>query len=872
MSFPTAYTPLESLLLFQALRSEGVNSHAVFNRISDQLKSISVVRNDPTFDSGRLSPDALRELYLWLLKEEAKRDLERQLERQSVLQNGDVSPGSRKRKAPSPSLPTVHEASKHAHLIPQLVTRLYARYRDHTVREIREHERRYDVLSREIGEIEAGKWDERLQRHRTASRTQSPRPSSSAHTQPTLSRLDVAQPTKSSTASPTIPQNTPESNPQAPSKPYKGNKIGDVINHGPEPQNESGHHRRNSSNTTLPPLSEMAPQSPRFGIPPKIPGPISTQVQGHSFNHSPTSAHQSPYASHHGHPAPGSIASPGVQNSLSRPSSSSSRPILPPPPGMTLPPPSPVQHSGSPNLRGPPIPPQQHYPPQPPPHRLSTGPSPTGERPPRGYPPSHPQLPPPPAGYYHQQSYPDRRTSYPPPPQQHGPPTYPTQGPHAGGYQLPPFSVEAQDSTPNRPNQPITQQQQYTPIPQQSQRAPYPQYPPSAPSTSNRLVPPANARIVSDIIAALATPPRQQRKPGWKRPPHLQVGTPMPSPPIEPLSPVLKRSEPAGRSTRSTRNRDAAASEKSAEPEPEPLPRATRGRGRPKRDRSPHSVVSSTADESARLTRSHSVSTAAGVIPTSDDRPGSRGNVKVEPSTPAGFVDAPDVAHELPSGGGVGPMTRKRRGTIQSQPQPVTKRRRQQSPDQQSEDLGTPPPRPNTVIATRNFHKMSGTIMNDINSHKHASYFANVVRDKDAPGYNEIIKQPQHLKSIRAAINAGTKAVNAAAAALESPSASGTPTASTTKPTGDASTVELERTEDLIPPKAIVNSAQLEKEVMRMFANAVMFNPGDDGMVSDTREMFEEVEAKMSHWRGAEKEAGEGEGGEEEGKGKRRKL
>ena len=63
MSSTTAYTPLESLLLFQALRSEGVNSHAVFNRISEQLKSISIVRNDPTFDSGRLSPDALRELY-----------------------------------------------------------------------------------------------------------------------------------------------------------------------------------------------------------------------------------------------------------------------------------------------------------------------------------------------------------------------------------------------------------------------------------------------------------------------------------------------------------------------------------------------------------------------------------------------------------------------------------------------------------------------------------------------------------------------------------------------------------------------------------------------------------------------------------------
>lgn len=35
----------------------------------------------------------------------------------------------------------------------------------------------------------------------------------------------------------------------------------------------------------------------------------------------------------------------------------------------------------------------------------------------------------------------------------------------------------------------------------------------------------------------------------------------------------------------------------------------------------------------------------------------------------------------------------------------------------------------------------------------------------------------------------------------------------------------LPRTSDVVPPKAIVNSAQLEKEVCRMFANAVMFNP-----------------------------------------------
>lgn len=159
--------------------------------------------------------------------------------------------------------------------------------------------------------------------------------------------------------------------------------------------------------------------------------------------------------------------------------------------------------------------------------------------------------------------------------------------------------------------------------------------------------------------------------------------------------------------------------------------------------------------------------------------------------------------------------------------------------------------------------------MNDITSHKHASYFSTGVRDKDASGYSEIIKQPQHLKSIRAAITAGTRAVAAATSSQDSPST--TPVVSTFKAPDGSTTVELERTPDLMPPKAIVNAAQLEKEVYRMLANAVMFNPGEDGLVADTREMFEDVEAKMREWRGADSSAGPPEE-DDEGKGKRRKL
>ncbi|KAK6411581.1 hypothetical protein LTR95_018070 [Oleoguttula sp. CCFEE 5521] len=110
------------------------------------------------------------------------------------------------------------------------------------------------------------------------------------------------------------------------------------------------------------------------------------------------------------------------------------------------------------------------------------------------------------------------------------------------------------------------------------------------------------------------------------------------------------------------------------------------------------------------------------------------------------------------------------------------------------------------------------------------------IRNKVTNGYDEIIKQPHKLKSIRAALTAGTRAVAAAAFTLDSPSE-----AAASKAGDGSTTVDLERTEDLMPPKAMVNGAQLEREVYKMVCNAVMFIPGEDGLVADTREMFEDM-------------------------------
>ncbi|KAI9791814.1 MAG: hypothetical protein M1816_003359 [Peltula sp. TS41687] len=184
------------------------------------------------------------------------------------------------------------------------------------------------------------------------------------------------------------------------------------------------------------------------------------------------------------------------------------------------------------------------------------------------------------------------------------------------------------------------------------------------------------------------------------------------------------------------------------------------------------------------------------------------------------------------------------------------------------------------TLATRNFPRTTAPLLNDISAHRFVSIFAAPVKEKDAPGYKNIIYQPQDLKSIKAAIAHGSKAVaahNASDITAGSPAQAGSTTPSSARNT----TLWIPRNPDVVPPRGIVNSAQLEKELMRMFANAVMFNPDPDrgfakslrytevdadkadhdeddekgGVVKDTREMFEHVEKIVTDWRAAERTA-----------------
>lgn len=189
-------------------------------------------------------------------------------------------------------------------------------------------------------------------------------------------------------------------------------------------------------------------------------------------------------------------------------------------------------------------------------------------------------------------------------------------------------------------------------------------------------------------------------------------------------------------------------------------------------------------------------------------------------------------------------------------------------------DESAPPMTPNVVLWTRSFNKVSGSAMEQIVHHRSANMFAQPIREKDAPGYHKVILHPQDLKTIRAAINHGNRAAAQEAASL---------------PAGDPGTSSwLPRTEELVPPKSIINSGQLDRELAHMFSNAIMYNPDpyhgpgpaflretyedgegqeggahqenvlgykvdEFGVVKDARAMFVEVEKLLSELRSAEK-------------------
>lgn len=873
----TSYTPLESLLLFTWIRTHGLDAFeaAAFPKLSQHLINHDSVKQDPTYDASRLSPDSLQELFLHLLQEELKDEAVAQQD----VAPGDtpLSPNSRKRKRPGSAshIKTLHEARQHAHRLPDAEAKLYTRYKERTARELWEQDQELRRLEEEIRQLEqqerqAAEADNRRKSVGAAPSTaaspvrEPSRPPSAPQTGdvqraiwqsngpsgPPLPPPTPVQSTAPSNAGPPPPRQIspvrPVAVPTGPQPPVQSPGLhsgpyaqGSVGAHGsPKPPNAHtpvlqppqgfpplSPHPGQPLSTTLPtsdvlqrPDSALKPRPPSQAPPTQVPvqGPLKWEppyqplpvLQQQRPPHNipqfpPPKGHQHPqqWSPHPPlqYPPPQQLQAPHQHGYGQQQGSSAPRPILvAPQPGGHAPPPlqpAPMRaHSAS------PAPLQQQ--------RLSQGPS-----------PLHGHARPPQSPYQHTQ-----QVFQPPQPLPHQARFAPTVSSTPPPPPLSPANVPPQQwQKPGTPTQPLPrgpspqgQQPASTmpPLPSTSHVAPYAQPPRSATVPPHILPQPAGtsgtgSRRPHPVLPHTPTtePPGFLGPLGsgtrWKTTqptpstPGPSVGE-LASPAFEPLSPVLQSAslpassaQPSPTKPSKSSDADASSSKKLAR-----RPRSTQ-RGLDAR-------------EGSRPRRTSSVgSTHAANLEADLD---TVTKVKREEATPRPLEEAGDTtADESVSG---------RRQPHSPRAARVSgKRKRQDSmasdhwaaPEHRPRVPLPPPGIPTHVLWTRGFPRVSVSTLDQISGHKHANMFSHPIRERDAPGYKTIVLGPTDLKSIRAAINAGNKAAAAAAAAL---------------PGGDPGTtsVWLPISEELVPPRGIINSSHLERELVHMFANAIMYN------------------------------------------------
>ncbi|MCJ1241967.1 hypothetical protein MMC14_009974 [Varicellaria rhodocarpa] len=928
------HTPFEAFLFFQSLRTINFDS-SIFSKVSEILNGNVFVKENATFNSDRLSPESLRQLYLHLVEEEVRTQ---KLARISPTTDGGFGP--RKRKLSSPPIYSVDEAAEHNHLLPQLIDRLYTHYRGYVIQSIREEEDKYRSLQNAIHEIEAGDWDAQFQQQENVARKETRGVSSIQ----TLLHHDDEYPSPSTKskglgASPMdnaglkemdyrhVPGisnlNGLHSRSFSPVKPDTPRGSSFQSQHARTP---SGGQASPLHQETFPTLSRPSSRSRMTESQiPHLP-PISQ-----SFPSPTTDSHRrlSHQQSQMGAPP---SASPRLnQIPLIPPDRSSASPIiLPPPPGM-------LRSTGS---SGGPLDPLGDYRPT---QSISS------PRPLQGpVPPQHSQQLPQPRNYM-QGAYPyyDRQVPYNPSYQAYGqPPLSSYHSPNQPGVPPYPSSNHVHGPIPRPNNLP----QHYSPLTPHTQYQGYPpSQPPYQPVPLSATTPQGQTFRQPIQSTPTFTPSGRQRPPRpspintsalstkWKtfdRPEFgNSPGSPTPPGPedISPISekapsPIFETTVPSKSISKGSAYYQSSFNNHLRKPEETPLQMPTSSKkirggrsrgGASKVNEGRAGSVASTVLAGSTHAPTRSQSLASNVDELSlDNTPSASRRIKPEPpATPATAVDDGISAASTPIDDHPRTARRIRQDTARNLesmelPRPSTKRKRAHTiegpPEVGSESASRN--KPKLVLASRNFPRTSAPIMNEITTHKLASMFAKPLTERDAPGYKDLIYRPQDLKSIKSAISAGSRAVAATAD-------QNTPADDIGSPGRPTANLWIEANKDIVPPRGIVNSAQLEKEICRMFANAVMFNPdpkrgigpafkrrakikdGDDkveelepveeergGVVSDTREMFVAVEKSVGIWRSAERVGEEGrreeserdelaveEEGEEEGNGKKRK-
>ncbi|KAI1293318.1 hypothetical protein F5Y03DRAFT_331583 [Xylaria venustula] len=976
-SRPPTYTLLESLFLFQLLSKYGFLNGS-FDRIAQELRSTPLIFEQAEYDAGRLTPDALQQLALQLLNEEQRRETE------AVAEKGvnGLSPTSRKRKLQSPPLPTLKEAHEHPEKLPILVDRLYARFRDDLVRQIREDEQLYQQREREIDEIEQGEWDERIKQEQRVDAARNGSPTDQ----------DVRLPKVNNHATPTstptpVPVQVPAQAPVPVPVPAPAQMS---VSAQPRPQEPTKRLEVTpASAVPAPPPSQVfnekrplqpspSPLAPAAAAPAPVPAPAPTPAIATSVSVRPANEQRSFAVDTRSLPEPARVANgtapvlqhpqmvPGYAPRSASTASPTSHPHVPDGvprpenlPKAKSPVPSQQGQAQAPSLKWEPLYQPPQHPPHQPPHQTPV-PSPrppytSGPPRPQGYthvPPVTPQASQAPQHPQHAQHYaggrptsgqavpqprfptPATSASSPPvllPPQHAGPippslQSLPVNATPDGTGQHPPHhrpsstpvvasptpniprniprniytqhqTTVSSTSTPARPPPGLAATQSAIvnskPTPQTIQP---PQLPPSIPPSIRHPTSQSQPRPQHSFQQSSApTTPSQPQHPKPQRlyvAPHSQHAKPVGIPDVAPRSQisiqtpvstpqtsrppsVTQGQSPSGLSdlsyvlrghgtkwtstpTPSTpRIKDVGGYFDIESPAFEPISPPSRPAQLPKTSPNAGKDTSkpvTTADTSKLRGRASRLSQNAEGVPGTEEVPsepdGSAPAIKNEEATPRTPQEAMNTATDE---------------AMQDRTPAVTnslsnKRKRQDSPLHR----GSPTPATH-VLWTRAFHKISMTALDQIIGHRYANMFANPIKPRLAPGYYDIILRPQDLKGIQKAITAGSKAAAATVATM--------PDVDPNSPV-----VWLPISIDLVPPRGIINIAQLERELIHMFANAIMYNPdpqrglgtsflrsyqsnseeGEDlrgyefdenGVVKETLNMFAEVEKLLGDLR-----------------------
>lgn len=850
---PSAYTPFESLLFFQSLAAS-VSRPASFASISNTLRNNSFITENAAFNPERLTPEALEELYATLIRDRANSDNAVATPDHPARAESPVANNPKKRKATSPRPDGLGDLVPHATAVPDLVAHLYARYKELVTREIRNEEQRFREIRDEI---------ERLQNesHEATRPSAAQEPVHHPREPMPVSVSGVADNTTTKPATGIQPsvrtqgvglpvEPTPAAEAQV-EKPVEKPQVGLSVSHSP------------AKPTGFSVEQGLQPQPQRPGQPQNLvwqqPQPIPQPSLGQQPPHPPPVNGKMPSAEHqistgtHGVPA----GPTNVSTLAQAPATQTPAPVAPPAQTAQQAPniPAPSQPSiplaqptgkETPSVAGPITSPAQ---PQNQPNiqqwRLNEPPQ-----------TPHPPIP----------SHVSAPQSVPPAPKMPIPPAYDSGKPHTGTPYKPPYASALPTTPGPAPGQVHTQ-------------APTGHAQGYAPQTS--LSEPRKVRWPSVGANISLTP--------WKRLPRLSI-------PDRPRSPVRPRSE------------DISPISDRAPSPTEPLEAPSEKTGTRRRKRQPAeekergAIASDVEQRAGKRAKTEKAAPPGrrkrdGSTPSSKSRRSmasreegspidstSQGRIKQEAiSTPVGVSESTEpntpATSDRKGGTAAPPAVRRPRGR--------PKRKRSVSEPGEQEPAKPEPSRPDPnqyVLCARNFPRTGAPIMNEVTAHKHASIFTKPLTERDAPGYRDLIYRPQDLKSIKSSISQGGKAVTAASEAMSTPTADGeSPVPGAGAPSKNA-TLMLQKTEDLTPPKAIVNSAQLEKELIRMFANAVMYNPtpqrgfgpafsmisdtgsrastempeaDEGGIVNDALEMFEDVEKAVTRWRAAERTADE---------------